>query len=390
MSDRDSASAVFPGRLALQQRVLPTYRAPFLEALATACSGGLYVFTGQPRPEENTPTAEALAGAEWTQGRNRQPFGPANPLFFLQQPELLAWLERTDPDALIVEANPRYLSTPEAVAWMHARGRPVLGWGLGASSTNGAHGVGRLLAQALARRRADFLGTLDGVIAYSQRGAESYRAAGLAPGRVFVAPNAAAPRPSRPLPERSSASGGDPLTVIFVGRLQARKRLDVLLTACASLPPDCQPRLWIVGEGPARAALTDLAAQVYPAARFWGAQWGGELSALLDAADLFVLPGTGGLAVQQAMAHGLPVIVAQGDGTQGDLVRPETGWLLPSDERLPAELAATLFQALSDLPGLRRRGAASFHIVRDEINLETMTASFLAALAQVGGGAAGV
>ena len=45
-----------------------------------------------------------------------------------------------------------------------------------------------------------------------------------------------------------------------------------------------------------------------------------------------MLPGTGGLAVQQAMAHGLPVIVAQGDGTQDDLVRPENGWQIPPDD----------------------------------------------------------
>jgi len=29
------------------------------------------------------------------------------------------------------------------------------------------------------------------------------------------------------------------------------------------------------------------------------------------------------------MAYGLPVIVAEGDGTQSDLVRPENGWRIP-------------------------------------------------------------
>jgi hypothetical protein len=31
-------------RVGLQQRVLPTYRVPFLEALGDACPNGLYVF----------------------------------------------------------------------------------------------------------------------------------------------------------------------------------------------------------------------------------------------------------------------------------------------------------------------------------------------------------
>jgi len=38
------------------------------------------------------------------------------------------------PDALIMEANPRYLSTASAVKWMHKQNRPVIGWGLGAPS----------------------------------------------------------------------------------------------------------------------------------------------------------------------------------------------------------------------------------------------------------------
>ena len=38
----------FPGRLALQQRVLPVYRVPFVDTLADRCDGGLSVFAGQP------------------------------------------------------------------------------------------------------------------------------------------------------------------------------------------------------------------------------------------------------------------------------------------------------------------------------------------------------
>ncbi len=48
---------------------------------------------------------------------------------------------------------------------------------------------------------------------------------------------------------------------------------------------------------------------------------GRNLDSYFSSADLFVLPGTGGLAVQEAMSHGLPVIMGQGDGTNDDLVR---------------------------------------------------------------------
>ena len=78
------------------------------------------------------------------------------------------------------------------------------------------------------------------------------------------------------------------------------------------------------------------------------------------------------------MAEGLPVIVAEADGTQADLVRPENGWCVPPGD-LPA-LTAALREALSDPPRLRRMGEASYRIVAEEINLETMVAAFVRAV----------
>jgi glycosyltransferase involved in cell wall biosynthesis len=170
--------------------------------------------------------------------------------------------------------------------------------------------------------------------------------------------------------------------VLFVGRLQARKRLDNLLHACAALPLEIQPRLLVVGDGPERPSLETLAASIYPHAEFVGAHNGAALEPFYAAADLFVLPGTGGLAVQQAMAHGLPVLVARGDGTQDDLVRAENGWqILPDD--VPG-LADKLKVAFSNVTRLRAMGEASYRIVADEINLEQMVAVFVDAVGAVG------
>jgi glycosyltransferase involved in cell wall biosynthesis len=129
------------------------------------------------------------------------------------------------------------------------------------------------------------------------------------------------------------------------------------------------------------ADFQGLARQVYPQAHFPGAKRGAELEAYFLSADLFVLPGTGGLAVQEAMAHGLPVIVAEGDGTQDDLVRPENGWRVPPSDL--AALVATLREALPDASRLRRKGHESFRIVAEEANLERMADVFLQALEAV-------
>lgn len=364
----------YSGRVGLQQRVLPAYRAAFFDRLAAACTGGLSVFAGLPLPEEHVATTDKLTAAHYRKAQNRNIFPITSALYQCWQSGILRWLDEWQPHVLILEANARYPSSRLAVRWMHARGRPVLGWGLGEPPLTGP------LAGLRRWNRLTFLRSLDGVIAYSQRGAAEYRALGFPPERVFVAPNAAAPRPTGPPPERPRKEPGEVL-LLFVGRLQQRKRLDNLFYACAELPQGLQPAVTIVGDGPARAEFEELAARVYPRARFLGELHGPPLEACFRQADLFVLPGTGGLAVQQAMSQALPVIVAQGDGTQDDLVRPENGWRVAPGDR--TALRAALEEALSDLDRLRRMGQESYRIVVEEVNLEAMVDAFVCALNQI-------
>ncbi len=172
-------------------------------------------------------------------------------------------------------------------------------------------------------RRIRFISQFDALISYSRRGADEYAALGFPPEKIFVAPNAVSPKPSSPIPSRTSTFKDRPV-ILFVGRLQRRKRVAGLLRACSEM--EYKPRLIIVGDGPEREHLELLAKQVYPSAEFIGAKHGAELKPYFTEADLFVLPGTGGLAVQEAMSYGLPIIVAKGDGTQDDLVRESNGW----------------------------------------------------------------
>ncbi|HEX6033874.1 MAG TPA: glycosyltransferase family 4 protein, partial [Anaerolineales bacterium] len=151
---------------------------------------------------------------------------------------------------------------------------------------------------------------------------------------------------------------------------------DSLLRACAEMASS--PRLIIAGDGPEREVLESLAKELYPEAEFVGARHGAELAPYFRESDLFVLPGTGGLAVQEAMSYGLPVIVAQGDGTQDDLVRAENGWQVPPDDF--DALLSTMKNALSDVARLRRMGQESYRIVKEEINIEKMVEVFVTAL----------
>jgi glycosyltransferase involved in cell wall biosynthesis len=360
-------------RLGIIQRVLPSYRIPLFDALADAFNKNVSVFAGEPRKIESLNTSGEPASAKLWRGKNVHILD--GPLYVCWQSGLIKWLSEWMPNVLIMEANPRYIHSPAALRWMRKQGGKLIGWGLGSPSPQGVFSSCRLSL------RKQFIQQFDALITYSSQGASEYAALGFSPDRIFTAPNAAAPRPKHAIPVRSNEYlGGRPI-LVFVGRLQERKRVDTLIRACGALSPSIQPVLKIIGDGPSRTALEALAKEVYPDTIFYGAKHGADLEQHLRSADIFVLPGTGGLAVQEAMAYALPVIVGEADGTQEDLVRPENGWLLPDIS--VQTLADTIALAVDDIDSLRKKGAASFRIVDEEINLENMVAVFSMAINKV-------
>ena len=119
-----------PYRLGMQQRVFPAYRAAFFDALAEECVGGLSVFTGDPMNDEALGQEGELKTAQRVQARNL--YLGWGSFLMVWQFGMIDWLERWQPGILIADTNPRNASSNAAIRWMHARRRPVIGWGLGA------------------------------------------------------------------------------------------------------------------------------------------------------------------------------------------------------------------------------------------------------------------
>jgi glycosyltransferase involved in cell wall biosynthesis len=357
-------------RLGLEQRLFPEYRKPFFDLLASRSNKRFCLFVGKAQPGEGILEGTGLQNGKFVQANNRYLIHGKR--YFFHQENFLAWLEDWNPQVLIVEANPRHLGLNRGIKWMHERGGKVIGWGLGTGGTGG------FLARFRKGFRKSFVQNFDVLISYSQKGKSKYIEAGFPAERIFIASNAVSPRPSWSLPRRVKDFSHHKPVVLFVGRLLERKSVDHLIQACAKISKQDQPELVIVGDGPARSNLEALAKQVYPATRFTGDLRGKELADAYKKADLFVLPGTGGLAVQQAMSYGLPVVTGVGDGTQSDLVREDNGWQLRTDTI--EELTVVLENTLKDPIKMRKMGEASFEIVKNEVNLEAMVEIFVKAV----------
>ena len=126
--------------------------------------------------------------------------------------------------------------------------------------------------------------------------------------------------------------------ILYVGRIEPLKGIDVLLEAAALLDRSDDIRVLIVGGSPGndaeldrlKALTTELG--IESMVTFTGAIKQNELPDYYSAADVFVLPSHSesfGLAALEAMACGAPVVVSRVGGLKTFINNGETGYLVP-------------------------------------------------------------
>jgi glycosyltransferase involved in cell wall biosynthesis len=168
---------------------------------------------------------------------------------------------------------------------------------------------------------------------------------------------------------RPKATGGKErqLRMVFVGRLIPLKACDLALRGAARLLRAGAAQFTVVGDGPERANLQELAISlgIDKAVTFTG--WVERADALkqLSQADVFVFPSLrefGGAVVFEALALGAVPVVADFGGP-GDIVTPEVGYKigLTNEADFVRKLATVLDRLALDrdhLETLRKQGMA--------------------------------
>ena len=118
---------------------------------------------------------------------------------------------------------------------------------------------------------------------------------------------------------------------LYAGRVAVEKNIEAFLAL------DLPGTKWVVGDGPARAALE----RRFPRARYFGMKTGGSHAWYYRQADVFVFPSrtdTFGLVMLEAIASGTPVAAYPVTGPI-DVVKPGLTGVLDNDLRA-ASLAA--------------------------------------------------
>ncbi|MEC9489299.1 MAG: glycosyltransferase family 4 protein [Halanaerobium sp.] len=158
-----------------------------------------------------------------------------------------------------------------------------------------------------------------------------------------------------------------------VARLDKNKGIHILLEAFHLLAEQ-GTHLLIIGEGELEEKLKQMAGKLRIADRIKFAGFVANTHDYYEAMDVFVLPTIGveasGLAVMEAMAHGLPVISTEVGGIP-ELVRDgETGLLVPPGDA--AALKGALERLVGDAGLAERLGKAGRQRYEQEFSAEVM------------------
>lgn len=121
-----------------------------------------------------------------------------------------------------------------------------------------------------------------------------------------------------------------PPHILYVGGVNNRKNVEQAIEAISCLVHEGRDLYFdVVGGGDSYDSCQSLIKQLKMTDRIvmHGPKHGKEVQEFFDNSDLFLMPGTGGLAINEAMAYSLPIISTEGDGTVIDLI-DGNGYLL--------------------------------------------------------------
>jgi glycosyltransferase involved in cell wall biosynthesis len=202
----------------------------------------------------------------------------------------------------------------------------------------------------------------------------------LDPRRVHTIPNGIdlARFSDRRDPAMAAAWRGEGPVIATVAALRAEKNLGRLLRAFAAATRARPGRLVIVGDGPERAGLEALAAQLGIGARVSFLGHIAEPAAFFCGFDIFVLSSDTEqmpIAVIEAMAAGLPVAATDVGDVCSMLADANAGYVVPRDD---AALAGSLAALLDDAELRSRVGAANRARALAAFDQEKMFAAYAA------------
>lgn len=373
-------------KVAIIQRRCPHYRIPLFKKLNESDNISLTVIVNDPEMKDLT---EADLGFELL-------YIPALPIQFGYGsktyqipicPLIIFHLRKAKYDVVITEGVTNIINNLliyPTVRWMNGR---YVWWGAGRR---------RFAPKTLFRRLADpfvhyIIRHADACIAYGTVARDYMISVGATPEKVSIAQNTMDTSSiinqqldysAQIKTIRQHLNLTTEQVILYVGVIEKRKKVENLILAYDHL---CKQQgglatLLIVGGGPHLQTLQNWTQNKFPGLNihFLGKVIDG-VEPYFAMCDVFVLPSEGGLALNQAMAFGKPVIATSADGTEIDLIQHGKNGLLVVEDNIPS-LSKAIMDVLYESTKQRKMGKMSAQLMEEVFTLTNMVKGFICAI----------
>jgi glycosyltransferase involved in cell wall biosynthesis len=373
-------------RIAFITNFVTPYRITFYEKLYSHQEYEWLFFHGRKQKEDGRPAHLGELNFQ------NQPIGyweeKIGPFDIRWQANLFQAVQKWQPGVVITLGIPSMLTNWLVMYWAQRRGIKTITWYCGWESQS-ENPRSLAIKQWLLRR---YMYLADHIITYSTKAKTYLSEVGVSPEKMTISYNGLEIdhliareneylAKGQTLREQYQRNGNK--IFLYVGGMLAEKQVPLLLEAFQAIDTNEKAVLWLVGDGPDLNTLKSMAENMnLKCVKFWGRVIE-DVDVFFAAADYFVLPGVGGLALNQALFWGLPCVVSEADGTEDDLVlEGKTGFrFIPRDYN---SLQNALFKCL-ELPETARLalGSTGRALVLERSNVNQMVNTFVKTIDQL-------
>ena len=287
----------------------------------------------------------------------------------------------SNPDGVIVLFNPANVSLVNVLLYCLRKGIPYAVWSCGWIRPD----INGLLSKIRERFLDYFERRACAHIAYHSARKRVLEGKGIPANSVFVAQNTIdteAIMNSYNLVEVNKSRFNGELKILYVGGLIKGKCLEEAMSVVDDLISDNhQISFTIVGGGGIIENLKSYRDSLKSknSIRLVGPKYGDELKPYFLESDVFLLPGSGGLAINEAMSYGLPIISTDGDGSGFDLVEGNGYLLHEVGNKTEMKTALSVFAGLPRESKLKM-SEKSIDIIKSKATNTLMVKHFMEAI----------
>lgn len=310
-------------RLAVLQRVIPSYRVGLFTELTQQPEMDVKLFIGEDVPNSKVKSSKDISTINY--GKSKTRFFRIGSRTLVWHSNLISQLREFAPDAILCEGESHILGYIQAMIYKLIYNRKVglIHW---CFTSLPGDPIKSLSINFYIKKF--FRNFFNAFLSYSTFSRSSLVALGVDEKKIFVATNVGNVKDSlakaNTIQEskevlRQQLGLRQAFTVLYLGTMDANKRPELLIEIAAR--EDAKDiNFLLLGSGPELSSLQNRVARLNLTNVYLPGRIVEKLPQYCKASDVLVIPGRGGIIISEAMSYSMPVIVHLCDGTESDLI----------------------------------------------------------------------